>query len=42
MSDMRNQVVHDYSLVDLDVVWDLVPNDRPSLSPQIDAPLALG
>ena len=28
---MRNRLIHDYFGVNLDVVWDVVENDLPSL-----------
>ncbi len=37
VSDMRNKVIHDYSRVDLDVVWDVVETDLPALRRQIEA-----
>jgi uncharacterized protein with HEPN domain len=28
---MRNRLVHDYSRIDIDIVWDVVSSDLPSL-----------
>ncbi|MEL6937625.1 MAG: HepT-like ribonuclease domain-containing protein [Cyanobacteria bacterium J06598_1] len=36
----RNLVVHEYFRVDLDVVWDIVANDLPTLKLQIEKALA--
>jgi len=35
MSDMRNLVVHEYFGVDLEIVWNTIRNDLPSLIAQI-------
>jgi uncharacterized protein with HEPN domain len=40
---MRHILVHDYFVVDTDVVWDAVEQDAPALKPMIEALLqALG
>lgn len=36
MVSMRNRLIHDYFMVDLDVVWDTVTLDLPALIPQIE------
>lgn len=36
----RNLVVHEYFRMDLDVVWDIVANDLPTLKLQIEKALA--
>jgi len=34
---MRNILVHDYFAIDLDVVWNTVQRDIPSLEPAVEA-----
>jgi uncharacterized protein with HEPN domain len=40
ISRMRNVLIHIYFGVDLDIVWEVVERDLPSLKTQIDAILA--
>ena len=35
MAGMRDRIIHDYSRVDLDVVWDVVSQDLPALKMKI-------
>lgn len=37
MAGMRDRIIHDYSRVDLDVVWDVVSRDLPPLREKIAA-----
>ena len=37
MADMRNKVIHDYFRLDVDVIWDVIQNDLPSLKLQMDS-----
>ena len=34
---MRNVLVHDYFLIDHDVVWQVVDSDLPDLKPKIES-----
>ena len=36
-SDLRNLVIHEYFRINLDIIWDIVQNDIPSLKQQIKA-----
>jgi uncharacterized protein with HEPN domain len=36
---MRNRIAHDYLNIDLDVVWDAVEHDLPTLKRQVQAML---
>ena len=33
--DMRNLLIHDYDMVNLEIVWDTIQNDLPSVKDQI-------
>ncbi len=33
---MRNRLVHAYFEIDLDIVWEVVTNDLPSLVPDLN------
>ncbi|OGH69779.1 MAG: hypothetical protein A3C90_02005 [Candidatus Magasanikbacteria bacterium RIFCSPHIGHO2_02_FULL_51_14] len=35
ISDMRNKLIHEYFIVDLDVVWNVIETDLPVLKRQI-------
>ena len=35
-SDLRNQIIHEYFRVNLDIIWDIVQNDIPPLKRQIE------
>jgi uncharacterized protein with HEPN domain len=39
MTGMRDKLIHNYSTVNLDVVWKTVVNDLPALEPLIRAAL---
>jgi len=39
--DMRNHLIHAYFDVDLDIVWDTIMNDLPSLIPELEKILGL-
>lgn len=36
-SDLRNLIIHEYFRVNLDIIWDIVQNDIPSLKQEIKA-----
>lgn len=42
MYGMRNRIVHDYFEVDLEIVWQTVRRDLPTLRDQIEALLQRG
>jgi uncharacterized protein with HEPN domain len=37
MAGMRNRIVHDYTGVDLAIVWDVVQHGLPKLEAQLQA-----
>lgn len=37
MAGMRNRIVHDYTGVDLAIVWDVAQNALPKLQTQLEA-----
>jgi uncharacterized protein with HEPN domain len=40
MIGMRNRLIHGYSAVDLDIVWEVVHRNLPALIPQLEQILA--
>lgn len=40
MAGMRDRIIHGYDTVDLEIVWDVVKQDIPTIKPQIQQILA--
>lgn len=40
MAGMRDRIIHGYDIVDLQIVWEVVKTDIPSIKPQIQQILA--
>ena len=36
MAGLRNRIVHDYTGIDLELIWDIVKNSVPALRVQLD------